>query len=104
MRELGLLLLRISMGGLMVFWGIDKLANVEHSVRVAEAFYMGIGTNTTFLAAAGVAQIVLGALIVIGLMRRLAYPALFLICLEPSRCSNDSIGRDRLPSSASSRV
>ena len=49
MRELGLLLLRISMGGLMVFWGIDKFADVEHSVRVAQTFYMGIGTNTEAL-------------------------------------------------------
>jgi uncharacterized membrane protein YphA (DoxX/SURF4 family) len=82
MAQIGLLLLRVSMGGLMVFWGIDKLANVEHSVRVAETFYLGLGTNAAFLGIFGVAQIALGALIVLGLLRRYAYPALTLICLS----------------------
>jgi uncharacterized membrane protein YphA (DoxX/SURF4 family) len=80
MAQISLLLLRISMGGLMLFWGIDKLANVQHSVRVAETFYFGVGTNTALLAAFGVAQSGLDALIVIGLLRRYAYPALTLIC------------------------
>ncbi len=74
MKAFGLLLLRISMGWLLVLWGIDKLTNVEHSVRVAEAFYFGVGSGQTVLAAFGVAEIAVGALVILGLMRKFVYP------------------------------
>ncbi len=79
MQRSALLLLRISLGGLMVYWGIDKLINVSHGVTVAEKFYGGASVSTAVMQGFGVAQVLLGVLIVIGLLRRLTYPLLLLV-------------------------
>ncbi|MDZ7630803.1 MAG: DoxX family membrane protein [Gemmatimonadaceae bacterium] len=79
MKRFALLLLRISLGGLMLYWGIDKLVNVKHGVTVAEKFYGGLSVATTPMQVFGVLQIALGVLIVLGLLRRVAYPALLLV-------------------------
>ncbi len=79
MQRNALLLLRISLGGLMVYWGIDKLINVSHGVGVAEKFYGGLSVGTTPMQAFGVVQVLLGALILVGLLRRVAYPLLLLV-------------------------
>ena len=73
--------MRVSMGWLMVIWGLDKLVNVDHAMAVANGFYLGVGSQAIFLKIFGVLQIMLGALVVLGVWRRRAYPALFLICL-----------------------
>jgi uncharacterized membrane protein YphA (DoxX/SURF4 family) len=70
----GLLLLRVSLGLLLVFWGLDKLVNVDHSIRVAERFYLGVGATTWFLNAFGVVETLIGVLVVVGKWRRLTYP------------------------------
>ena len=74
MKAWSLLLTRVTVGWLLVLWGLDKLVNVEHSVRVAETFYFGIGSGQLILNAFGVLEILLGLLVVVGFMRRLAYP------------------------------
>ena len=74
-----LFLLRVSTGLLLVFWGLDKLVNVEHSLRVAERFYLGVGATTWFLNAFGVIEILLGILVVVGIWRRFTYPAMLAI-------------------------
>ena len=79
MKAWSLFLLRVSTGLLLVFWGLDKLANVEHSVRVAERFYLGVGATTWFLNAFGVIETLLGVLVVVGKWRRLTYPAMLAI-------------------------
>ena len=79
MKEKSLLFLRVSIGVLMVLWGIDKLVNVEHGMRVSEAFYFGMFSVPVLIKAFGVLQILLGLLIVIGLARTLLYPALLVI-------------------------
>ena len=79
MRETSLLFLRISLGILMVVWGLDKLVNVEHGVRVSEAFYLGIFTAPVLLQIFGALQVLLGLLIIIGLWRGIIYPLLALI-------------------------
>jgi len=81
MKRWGLCLLRVSMGWLMVVWGLDKLVNVEHSMAVADRFYLGIGGQALFLNIFGVIQVLLGVLVVVGLWRRKTYPVLFVICL-----------------------
>lgn len=78
-KALSLLLLRISLGWLMVVWGVDKLTDVEHGQRVAESFYMGLGTGVTFLTVAGAAQVLLGLLVVAGWQRRFTWPALAVL-------------------------
>lgn len=79
MKAFPLLLLRISLGWLMVVWGVDKLANPSHGQAVAESFYLGIGTGETFLTVAGAAQVLLGALLVVGLARRMTWPVVALV-------------------------
>ncbi len=74
MRAWSLLLLRVSLGLLLVFWGLDKLVNVDHSIRVAEGFYLGAGAAVWFLNAFGVVEALIGLLVVVGKWRRLTYP------------------------------
>lgn len=74
-----LLLLRISIGVLMVLWGIDKLVNVEHGIAVSEGFYGGLFSAPVLLRAFGVLQILLGFGVIVGLRRTLLYPALLVI-------------------------
>ncbi|MBC7844153.1 MAG: DoxX family membrane protein [Gemmatimonadaceae bacterium] len=79
MQRNALLFLRISLGGLMVYWGVDKLINVAHGVTVAQKFYGGLNVATTLMQAFGVAQVALGALIMLGLFSRVTYPVLLLV-------------------------
>jgi uncharacterized membrane protein YphA (DoxX/SURF4 family) len=79
MKPRSLLLLRISLGWLMVIWGVDKLVNVAHGLTVSEHFYLGAFSSAVLLRGFGVVQIALGALIVLGVGRRLAYPLLLAV-------------------------
>ena len=63
----------------MVYWGIDKLLNVAHGVTVAEKYYGGVAVATTLMQGFGAVQLLLGVLIMIGLLRRVTYPALLAI-------------------------
>ena len=81
MARWGLFLLRVTTGWLLVMWGLDKLVDVGHGQRVAEAFYLGIGTQAVVQHVLGVGEIILGALVVLGLWRRRAYPVMFVVLL-----------------------
>lgn len=74
-----LLLLRVSLGLLMIWWGLDKLVNVEHSLQVSQHFYGGVLMMGTVWKALGLLQLVLGLLVVAGFQRRIVYPALMAI-------------------------
>ena len=74
-----LLLLRASLGLLMLIWGADKLVNVEHGLAVSEHFYLGAFGSAALLRAFGAVQIALGALVVLGVARRYAYPVLLAV-------------------------
>ena len=78
-KRWSLLLARISLGLLMLIWGVDKLVNVKHGLTVSEHFYLGAFNSATLLQAFGAAQMALGALIVLGIARRFTYPALLAI-------------------------
>ncbi len=78
-REASLLLLRVSIGTLMLIWGADKLANVSHGVLVSETFYLGLFSAPGLLKVFGVFQILIGFLVALGLLRRYAYPVLLAI-------------------------
>ena len=79
LKNVSLLLLRISLGWLMVLWGYDKISNVDHAVRVSEGFYGGLITGAAIWQAAGFAQVVLGLVVVAGILRRFSYPVLLTI-------------------------
>ena len=79
MKRWGLLLLRLTTGWLLVLWGIDKFQNVAHGQAVAETFYFGIGTQAVVQQIVGGIQILLGALVILGLWRRRAYPVMLVV-------------------------
>ncbi len=79
LKTTSLLLLRASLGWLMVLWGWDKISNVEHAVRVSEGFYGGLVTGASIWQAAGYTQVVLGLVVVAGIFRRFAYPVLLAV-------------------------
>ena len=79
MKATSLLLVRVSLGLLMLIWGVDKLVNVQHGLDVSQHFYFGAFNSATLLQGFGVVQMALGALIVLGLLRRIAYPLLLAI-------------------------
>lgn len=79
MQRASLFLLRISLGGLMVYWGIDKLINVKHGITVAEKFYGGLSIGASPMQIFGVLQVALGAMVIAGVFRRVTYPALLLV-------------------------
>jgi uncharacterized membrane protein YphA (DoxX/SURF4 family) len=75
MQQFSLILLRISLALLMLFWGLDKIVNPEHGVAVADHFYFGILASGTVMPLIGIAQIVLAGLMGVGLFRLYSYAA-----------------------------
>lgn len=71
-----LLFLRLSLGLLMLVWGVDKLANPSHGMAVADGFYFGLFGTRALMPVLGIAQIILGLLVILGLARRYVYIAL----------------------------
>lgn len=60
--------LRIGMGVFLAAWGIDKLAATEGSVGIFSNFY-GLDVGLAAVQAAGVAEILLGVALAVGLFR-----------------------------------
>lgn len=79
MKNITLLLLRISLGWLLVIWGADKVFNIEHSMAVANKFYFGFLAAESALQVAGVLQILIGLAVVVGFARRWVYPIQVLL-------------------------
>jgi putative oxidoreductase len=61
--------LRVGMGIFLAAWGLDKLLAVEGSQRIFERFYR-IDAGPSLVQLAGVAEIVLAALLIAGVRRR----------------------------------
>lgn len=79
MKHISLLLLRVSLGWLLVIWGADKVFNVEHGLAVANKFYFGLLAAERALQVAGVLQMLIGLAVVVGFARRWVYPAQLLL-------------------------
>lgn len=79
MKNVSLLLLRVSLGWLMVIWGADKVFNIQHSLVVAEKFYFGLFTSTNLLPVLGALQMLIGLSIVVGYARKWTYPVLAVL-------------------------
>jgi len=60
--------LRIGMGIFLAYWGADKLVATEASQGIFSSFY-GLDAGALLVQGAGVAEIVLGALLAVGLFR-----------------------------------
>jgi putative oxidoreductase len=73
-KTLSLLLLRLSLGGLLLIWGVNKIVNIDHSLAIADNFYFGFLAAETLLPLAGAGQMLVGLLVIVGLLRRWVYP------------------------------
>ncbi|MGH7545804.1 MAG: DoxX family membrane protein [Gemmatimonadota bacterium] len=78
MKQNALLFLRISIGLLLVVWGLDKIVNPDHAMAVSEGFYFGIMSFPALLPIFGIIEIAVGAAVIAGFMRKYAYPAALL--------------------------
>jgi putative oxidoreductase len=79
MKTLTLAFLRVSVGLLVLYWGLDKIVDVQHAVAISDRFYLGAFSHPALLAGWGVVQTAVGALMVVGLLRRWVYPVVILI-------------------------
>ena len=79
MQQISLLLLRISLGWLLVIWGADKVFNVEHGMAVANKFYFGFLAAESAMQVAGTLQMLVGLAVVLGFARRWVYPLQVLL-------------------------
>ncbi|WP_373188211.1 DoxX family protein [Halopseudomonas sp.] len=79
MKVWSLLLLRVSLGWLLVVWGADKIFNTAHGIAVAEKFYFGFLASDMVLPIGGALQVLVGLAVVIGVLRRWVYPIQLLL-------------------------
>ncbi len=73
-RSASIALLRVSVGGLFVVWGLDKFVNPGHAQAVSDAFYLGLLSHPSTVQISGVLQVSLGVLVIVGWLRRFLYP------------------------------
>lgn len=69
MKRWSLFLLRLSIGLLVFWWGLDKILNVEHAMGVSDTFYGGLLSSATVLPVLGVAQIAVALAYIVGFKR-----------------------------------
>lgn len=67
-----LFVLRLSLGGFLLLWGIDKLLEPFATMITFRSFYQ-LGLNSTFAYAFGIAEISLALCIIAGLYKTLSY-------------------------------
>lgn len=64
-------ILRVGMGVFLALWGLDKLIATEGSQRIFSGFY-SIDSGPTLVQVAGVAEVLLGLALAVGLLRVLS--------------------------------
>lgn len=74
-----LIFLRVSLGLLLVIWGVDKLRDAKHGLLVSEHFYGGLVSSPIVITAFGAFEVLLGLAIVAGWGRRFTDPALLIV-------------------------
>jgi putative oxidoreductase len=79
MQAISLLLLRITTGTLLILWGMIKVAAPDAAIGVSDKYYQGYLSAKEIQMALGGAEIALGALVILGLFRWLAYPLQTLV-------------------------
>ena len=75
LRTFSLAFLRVSMGLLLMLWGVIRVGAPDAGTGVSTKYYGGIGAATGIQYAWGAALLLIGFLTVIGLLRRFALPA-----------------------------
>ncbi|AIA76076.1 hypothetical protein FF32_14890 [Halomonas campaniensis] len=79
MQAVTLLFLRVSLAGLMLAWGANKLINTSGSAAISDKFYLPFMSAELLILCFGALQLLLGGLVLLGYLRRYAYPMQALI-------------------------
>lgn len=79
MKAASLLFLRVSTGLLLVLWGFIKVGSPESAIGVSNTYYGGLISAESIQMALGGAEIVLGLLVCLGLLRKFVYPLQALV-------------------------
>ena len=74
MKAAALAFLRVSTGLLLVLWGLIKVAAPEAAIHVSDTYYSGVLSLQSLQMPLGIAEGLLGALVVLGLFRPLVLP------------------------------
>jgi putative oxidoreductase len=80
-KPIALLTLRVSIALLVLLWGLDKLLDPEHALRVSDSFYMGLLSWPGLMPVLGIAQVAVAGLAMVGLFRPAVDPLVLLINL-----------------------
>lgn len=78
-KSMSLLFLRLGTGLLLVLWGTLRVVSPETGPGLAEKYYSGLLGAQALQIAYGVAEILIGLLVALGLLRKVAYPLQALI-------------------------
>jgi putative oxidoreductase len=81
MKAFSLLFLRVSIALLVLIWGLDKIVDPAHAIRVSDNFYFGLLSVAWLMPVLGAAQVVVALLALVGLCRRFVDPLILLINL-----------------------
>lgn len=81
LKSASLLLLRVGTGLLLVLWGALRTMSPASGPGLATKYYSGFMSMQTIQTVFGVVEIVVGLLVVVGLLRRFAYPLQALILI-----------------------
>ena len=79
MQAVVLLLLRFSIGSYLAIWGLIKLIAPENALKVSDKYYGGLLNAELINYGLGALQVALGLLVILGLFRKLVYPAQALV-------------------------
>ena len=74
LAKIALLIMRIGTGMLLVLWGGVRLLEDNMGSNLANKYYGGVGADGTLQLAFAVFEVTLGALVVLGLLRRFTLP------------------------------
>jgi uncharacterized membrane protein YphA (DoxX/SURF4 family) len=75
-RCIALLLLRVTMGFLLVWWGLSRIVFAGFGGTLSQNFYHGLFDPTLLQRGFGIVELLLGTLVVVGLWRRVMLPVL----------------------------
>ena len=78
-QKIGLLTLRVSLAGLVFWWGLVKGLNTGTGQNVSNAFYGGLFSVDVLLIVFGWTQVALAVLVALGLFRAITLPVMFVI-------------------------
>lgn len=79
MPRLALMLLRISLGMLLIWWGLARVRNPDLGVAVSDRFYVGAFSNPDLQLVFGHFEAGIGVMVVLGLFRTVVLPIQLVI-------------------------